>query len=324
MKKHFITYTLIILALMLTISSCGNTTPIETKHSKLTIVSTIYPSYDWTKEILGENAENVDLSLLIENGVDLHSYQPSVDDMLKVSNCDVFIYVGGQSDVWVEDAIKQATNPNMKVINLLDVLGETVKEEEIVDGMQEENDNGVEEVELDEHVWLSVKNAEILTKAIATAISEVDPVNTQIYEQNSNNYIAKLNELDEKYTNATETAKNHTLVFGDRFPLRYLVDDYNLDYFAAFPGCSAETEASFDTIVFLANKLDELKLNYIMTVDNSDKKIAQTISDNTSTKDKEILTLNSMQAVTNDDITNGASYLNIMEQNLATITKALN
>lgn len=476
--------------------SDGNSTD-----KKLHIVTTIFPEYDWVKEILGDRIENAEITMLLDNGVDLHSYQPTAEDLLKISNCDLFIYVGGESDKWVEDALQQSTNKNRKVINLLDVLGDTVKEEEVVEGMEdehehshgtsqfedsdvkdrslsdwegewqsvypyllsgdldkvmehkaEENDNmtakeyynyyktgyetdveriiidgktikfikngvstkakyqykgykiytyesgnrGVryffeavenksgapkyvqfsdhgiaptnaehfhiyfgndgfealskemenwptyypdkmngkeiaeemighdqEETEYDEHVWLSLKNAPILCSAIADALAEIDQDNASTYQKNVVAYNKKLSELDKNYQSVVNNTKQKTLLFGDRFPFRYLVEDYGLSYYAAFVGCSAETEASFKTITFLANKIDELALNTVFTIEKSDQKIAKTIIENTKRKDQKILVLNSMQSITSKDVSKGATYLSIMEQNLDVLKAAL-
>ena len=246
---------------------------------------------------------------------------------MKISDCDLFIYVGGESDGWVDDALKEAVNQNMKVINLLDVLGNEVKEEEIVEGMETEEEaegeTEEEEPEFDEHVWLSVKNAKVFCQAIAEALEEIDPANSDVYVENVADYVEKLDSLDVNYQNTVEQATKKTLVFGDRFPFRYLVDDYGLNYYAAFVGCSAETEASFETIRFLAEKVDELGLKNVMTIEKSDQKIAKTIIENTKTKDQNILKLDSMQSTTSEEVINGATYLSIMEANLDVLREAL-
>lgn len=308
-------------------SNNENTIKNNEKNTKLSIVTTIFPEYDWVRQILGENQANVDLTMLLDKGVDLHSYQPSADDMVKVSKCDLFIYVGGESDTWVDDALKSARNKNMKVINLLDVLGNSVKEEEQVEGMQaeEEEEEGEEEgPEYDEHVWLSLKNAKTLCSSIADALCEIDSKNANVYKKNLNEYTKNLEALDKEYQQVVNGAKYDTLVFGDRFPFRYMVDDYSLKYYAAFVGCSAETEASFETIKFLANKVDELGITTVLTIEDPKHKIAQTVVENTKEKNQKILALNSMQSVTSDDVKNGETYLNVMQSNLDVLKQALN
>ena len=279
------------------------------KDSDIKVVTTIFPEYDWVRQIAGEEADQMDITMLLDNGVDLHSYQPTAEDIMKVSDCDLFVYVGGESDAWVDDALKQAKNKDMQVVDLLDVLGNSAKEEE--------------EPEYDEHVWLSVKNAEVLSKAIADALEKVDPDHKDIYQENASAYSEKLKDLDAKYQEVVDGASQKTLLFGDRFPFRYLVDDYGLSYYAAFVGCSAESEASFDTISFLANKVDELGLKDIMAIENSNQKIAKTIIENTKEKNQKILTLDSMQSTTSDDVKNGTTYLSVMEKNLEVLKEAL-
>jgi zinc transport system substrate-binding protein len=465
------------------------------------VVCTIFPEYDWVKEILGDHADNVELTYLLDNGVDLHSYQPTADDILKISSCDLFVYVGGESDEWVEDVLETSNNKDMKVINLMEVLGDSAKVEELKEGMQADEhehehehktdfedsevkdrtldewngswqstypllldgsldevwehkaedddtmtaedykkkyttayetdvatininapeieyvtadktimaeydysgyyirtkDDGTKQVrykfekksgdddaakyivfsdhniepsepehfhlysgndgfdtlveegdhfptyypssltaedivdemtgghehsheheegeeEYDEHVWLSLKNAMVLSAEIEQNLEAIDPANAEDYKANLNGYVAKLSELDNNFQTLIDGSSLKTLIFGDRFPFRYFVDDYGLDYFAAFIGCSAETEASFDTIVFLADKVKELDCKTIFTLENSNKDIANTII-STSGKDVAIAELNSLQSVSNEDIENGASYLSLMQKN---------
>ncbi|WP_407428942.1 metal ABC transporter substrate-binding protein [Treponema sp.] len=301
---------------------------------KLKIVTTIFPEYDWVKEIVGENADNIELTLLLNNGVDLHSYSPSVKDIAKIAGSDIFIYVGGESDEWVEDVLKNAKNPDLKAINLLEVLGERVKEEEIVEGMEHEHehnhhesehhhDEHEEEPEYDEHVWLSLRNAKILCGAICDALSEKDSANSSIYKANLLSYTKKLDALDSEYTKTVKTAGTKTLLFGDRFPFRYLVDDYGLTYYAAFAGCSAESEASFKTIAFLSEKVNELNLKSVCQIESGNGKIAKTVISNSKNKKAKVLTFDSMQSVTAKQIKKGADYLGIMEKNLSVLKEAL-
>ncbi len=293
---------------------------------QLQIVTTIFPEYDWVKNILGDNPGGAELKMLLDNGVDLHSYQPTAEDIMKISTCDLFIYVGGESDKWVADALKEATNKDMIVINLLEVLGDSVKEEELVEGMEgeEEEEEGEEEgPEYDEHVWLSVKNSEIFVNAISDAIQKLDADNAGAYKKSTSDYLDKLKALDGEYSKAVSGSSIKTLLFGDRFPFRYLVDDYGLSYYAAFVGCSAETEASFETIIFLAEKIDELSLHTVLTIEGSDQRIAQTIVQNTKSKDQKLLSLNSLQSTTTKDVEAGITYLSVMEKNLEIIKEAL-
>ena len=331
MKK--ITALLALLMLVGALAGCGKQNDIN-KTDKLSIVTTIFPEYDWVRAVLGDKADNAEVTMLLDNGVDLHSYQPTADDIVKISDCDLFLYVGGESDGWVDDALKNATNKNMKVINLLDVLGDSVKTEEVVEGMQEtehdhDHDHSKEvstfedEEEKDEHVWLSLKNAEVLVNAISKSLQELDPDNKDTYAANAAAYIEKLSALDGEYQAAVDAATYKTVVFGDRFPFRYLVDDYGLRYYAAFVGCSAETEASFETVSFLAKKVDELKLPCVLTIEGAQHKIAETIVQNTAEKNQKVLTMDSLQSTTSKDVANGTTYLSVMEKNLSVLKEAL-
>ena len=297
-------------------ASCG--TQQTESAGGLKIIATVFPEYDWVKNILGEKAENADLTLLLDNGIDLHSYQPTADDLIKISTCDVFVYVGGESDGWVDDALAQAVNKDMIVINLLEILGDRVVEEEIKEGMQAEEEEAEEDEgpENDEHVWLSLRNAAYICKYIAEKLGEADAANKDVYIANAAAYIEKLNALDEQYKTAVDSASSKTLVFGDRFPFRYLVDDYGLDYYAAFVGCSAESEASFETITFLADKVRELGVKNVAVLEGSDGKIAGTVIKTSGVDGVGTVTLNSMQSVTSTDVENGAEYLTTMTKNI--------
>ena len=315
--------------------------------NKVKVVTTIFPEYDWTRQIIGEKADDVELTLLLNNGVDLHSYQPSVKDIAKIQDADIFVYVGGESDEWVDDVLKNVKSPNQKVINLLEVLGDRVKAEEVVEGMESEHDHehgheheehdhdgdhhdehdhdhdDEEEEELDEHVWLSLKNAQILTSAICDALCQADSKNADAYKKNLVSYNKKLADLDAKYEAVVMAASKNTLLFGDRFPFRYLVDDYGLKYFAAFSGCSAESEASFKTIVFLSEKVNELGLNSVCQIESGNGKIAKTVISNSKNKKAKVLTLDSLQSTTAKQIKKGATYLGAMEKNLEVLKEAL-
>ncbi len=324
MKKLISILCVMMLAVSM-LTGCG--TDASKDNGKISIVTTIFPEYDWVREITKGN-DNVEITMLLDKSVDLHSFQPTADDIVKVSSCDMFIYVGGESDEWVEDALKEATNKDMVVINLLEVLGDSVKEEELVEGMEgEEEEEETEEEEgseYDEHVWLSLKNAKVLCQYISNELCKLDPDNKATYDANVKAYITELDALDKEYETTVSNASVKTVLFGDRFPFRYMVDDYGLDYYAAFVGCSAESEASFETIKFLADKTDELGLNAILQIESADGKIAQTIKDTTSSKNQQILTMDSMQSVTAKDVSGGATYLGIMKDNLSVLSQAIN
>ena len=345
--KKILSVLLILILSVGCLSACGSGK--GSGDGKLRIVATIFPEYDWVKSILGDRAADAELTLLLDNGVDLHSYQPTAEDILTISDCDLFIYVGGESDRWVDDALRNPVNKNRIVINLMDVLGSAVKEEEIVPGMQEEehdhdhedgdhddhedgdhdhedgdHDHDHEEgPEYDEHVWLSLRNAAVIVKSLSESIQKLDPDHAETYRKNTEDYLAKLNALDGQYKAAVDAASVKTLLFGDRFPFRYMTDDYNLNYYAAFVGCSAESEASFETIAFLSEKVDELSLRSVITIEGTDHRIAETIIRNTKTKDQQILVLDSLQSAKAEDIKNGVTYLSVMEKNLTVLKEAL-
>ena len=334
--KKIIVACLLAMTMVLTACSSG----VTGKNDKIKIVCTLFPQYDWLREIAGDN-ENIEIILLNENGGDLHSYQPTADDIITISSCDMFIYGGGISDKWVEDTLKQATNEDMVVINMLDVIGDNAKKEEVVEGMEahdheheahtDEAEHSEEDQEqyfdptgYDEHIWLSITNAKLVCDEIYTGLCKLDGDNKAAYESNLNNYKSKLDELDGKYKSMVESAALDTILVADRFPFRYLTSEYGINYYAAFVGCSSETEASFETVKFLANKTDELKLTNIIVVDGSTQDVAKTVIESTSSKNQSILVLDSMQAVGKKRIDGGETYLTIMEDNLSVLTEALN
>ncbi len=291
----------------------------------LVIVTTIFPVYDWVRSILGKTADSTELIMLLDDGVDLHSYAPTAKDMLDIAGCDLFIYVGGESDKWVEDTLRSAPSEKRRDLCLMDALGDALKEEELVEGMQgeEEEEDGEEGAEYDEHVWLSLNNARYLCGSIANVLSEIDPGNSGTYAGNARTYMEQLQSLESEYEYAVGNMSYNTVLFGDRFPFRYLVDDLGLEYYAAFAGCSAESEASFETITFLAGKLKTLGLKNVVVLEGGSGKIASTVISTSGLDGIGTVTLNSMQSVTAQDIENGADYIDIMTQNLEGLKTAL-
>lgn len=319
---------------------CGTSGQADTgsENDKLKIVCASFPEYDWTRQIVGEENANIELTLIVNNGMDIHNYQPSVEDMVKIDDCDLIIYNGGTSEEWIEEAVEDSPK-KPQMISVMDFLQDEVVEEVVVEGMEAEEhahevEAGHEEAEVhkaegeheeheyDEHVWLSLKNAEKVVSHIAETVTKLDSEQSSLYETNKNAYLEKLENLDASYETAIQEAKGKTLLFGDRFPFRYLTEDYGLTYYAAFPGCSAETEASFETIVFLADKVEEHKLPCILTIDGSDKTIAKSIQENAQVE-VAIKELNSLQAVSETQIAEGVTYLSVMKENLEVIKEAL-
>ena len=373
----------VFVAAIFSLVACNDSSDKKPEQTKLSIVTTIYPEYAWVKEILGQRVDSVELTLLIKNGVDLHSYKPTAQDIAKIASANMVVYVGGESDKWIKDALAATPKKGRSEINLMEALGDRVKAEEIVEGMQgfetkdekretkeisseeehhhhhhhheehaeehehehhehaeehehdehhsehaeahEHHHDHEHEIENDEHVWLSLKNAEIFVQKITVELAKFDLAHASAYKDNATDYIARIKALDGDYRAAIESASRKTILFGDRFPFRYLVDDYGIKYYAAFVGCSAESEASFETIAFLANKMDSDSLPAILTIEKGNKKIANAVlAASKNSKDAQILTINSMQAVTEQQIAEGESYLSIMQTNLEILKKALN
>ena len=303
---------------------CGSSVSSEkTDEKKIRIVTTIFPEYDWVKEILGANSAGAEVVLLPKNGADIHSYQASASDIAEIVSSDIFIYVGGSSDEWVRTVLENNPSDERTDICLSEELKGRMKTEEQTEGMTAEKQEEEHGTEYDEHVWLSLNNAILLCDVITEALTARDPGHAEFYRLNNTEYIKRLKDLDTEYAQTVREAKIKTVLFADRFPFRYLTDDYGLTYYAAFPGCSAESEASFETIIFLAEKMDELKLPAILTIEGPQHTVAETVRMNTKTKDAEILTMNSMQSFTQSDTEGGMTYISVMEENLEVLRKAL-
>ena len=319
--------TLCLLGLCCVLTACGAAeTPsgdTQSASGKTKIVTTIFPLYDWTRQILGGRASDAELTMLLDSGADLHNYQPTVEDMARIAECDLFIYVGGESDQWVNDALKEISNPNRRTLNLMETFGGfggSLREEELLPGMTPEEEDE-DETAYDEHIWLSLRNASACCGMIAQTLEAMDVVTRA--ESGVDEYAAELLALDAQYREAVDAAPLKSVLFADRFPFRYLADDYGLDAYAAFQGCSAETEASFETIAFLSATLENLQLPAVLTTETADKRIAETVIRTSGRADTRILALNSMQSVTAADVAAGADYLSIMETNLDVLRQAL-
>ena len=314
---------ILICALCLSLTACGEGA--EREDGKITIVAAIFPEYDWLRNLTA-GSENIELKLLIDKGVDLHSYQPGVNDIVTISTCDVFVYTGGASDVWVEDVIETAMNEDMRVVDLMALLEES--RTLCHDDHDHDHDHGHEEEghahTADEHIWLSLVNADHICRSLTEILQELDSENSDLYAANFADYGAKLQALDQRYHEAVEGAAHEDLLFADRFPFAYLTEDYGLHPHAAYEGCSAETEVSFDTFARLADTLQTLQLPGVVVIDDSDHRIADTVIAAAEADDCGIYTLQSMQAVGMRQIKNGVTYLDIMEENLAVLQQVLN
>ena len=313
MKKRFL---IILSALALLLSGCAQ--PQSAK--KLQVVAAIFPEYDWVRQIVGDD-DSVELTLLVDDGVDPHSFQPAVSDMVTAANCDLLIYGGGESDQWLTKL--EATNPNRETLVLLPLLGAQAHREEVVEGMEAHGEGEAEDdAEMDEHVWLSLRNASLFCQAITDALCRLNPGKADTYRANLAAYQQQLDALDKDYRSAMDASPNRTIVVCDRFPFRYLVEDYGLSYYAAFPGCSAETGASFETVVFLSDKVKELGLNALLVTESSDGRMAKTVAQNAGSADMPVLTLNSMQSVSAEQAKT-LRYLSVMTENLTVLQQAL-
>ena len=334
MKRIFPILFALILALSLfagcgqTAQNNGNTVPGD--EDKLSVVSTIFPGYDFTREVAGET---VSLSMLLPPGSESHSFEPTPQDVIKIQNCDVFIYVGGESDAWVDGILDSMDTSGMTILSMMDLVD--VVEEEIKEGMEEDEhahdheadhddehdeEHELEHTEYDEHVWTSPVNAMRITQAITDTLCALDTENADTYRANSAAYIDKLEQLDASFREVVQSAARDTLIFGDRFPFRYFVDEYGLDYYAAFPGCSTETEASAKTVAFLMDKVSAENIPVVFHIEFSNEKMADTICESTGAKK---LLLHSCHNVTKADFDSGVSYLELMMQNVENLKEVL-
>ena len=315
--RHKRIFAAVLAALTCAVSLTGCGTPAGNSGA-IQVVCTNFAEYDWVRQIIAGQENLFDVTYLLENGVDIHNYQPSAADMAKITGSDLFIYVGGESEQWVEDAFANAADPNQQLVRLLDAVRPF--EEETVEGMEAEEEGDAPAY--DEHVWLSVRNAIECTNVIAGCITALDPSHAKEYNNNTSRYCDALKELDTAFSEARTQTAEPTLIVADRFPFRYFAEDYDYSYYAAFAGCAAETEASFETIAFLSQKVDALGAKTIFTIEGGNPAIAESVRDNTKTKDQQIRTLNSLQSVTGEDIANGATYLSLMQENLNVLKEA--
>lgn len=304
MKSIFLKITALAAALLM-LSGCGKAA--ETESGRLSVVCTVFPVYDWVSELSGGGA---DIYFISSGNSDMHSYQATAEDMIKIAECDILIYIGGESDKWITEATAQSPNENRTVLSLLEILGGGVR-------------NIAGHSEADEHVWLSPKNAALFAGRIAEALENADKSGEIPYKENCENYVNRLEELDNAYRNAVAESAKTPLIFADRYPFRYLCDEYGITAFAAFDGCSAESEASFATAAELADKADKLGVGYILVIDGSDKKLAGAVISGTKSRSQQILTADSMQSTTLKDAQNGADYISVMQKNLAVFKRAL-
>ena len=306
-----------IITSMINVTGCNK----NNKSNKIEIITTNYPEYDFVRAIT-KNSNNITVRLLLKPGTDIHDFEPTPRDIIDIKKSNMFIYVGGESDDWINNILNDIKLEKTKVIKLMDIVD--LKEEELVEGMEseeEEEEEEEEETEYDEHVWTSPVNATKIIDKISKEIIELDSDNKELYEKNTKEYVEKINEIDSEIRNVVNNSKRKEIIVGDRFPLRYFVDEYNIKYYAAFLGCSEQNEASAKTISFLINKVKEDKIPVIFHIELSDKKIAKTISDATGSK---VLEFNSAHNISQKDFDKGITYVDIMKNNVEVLKEALN
>ena len=313
--KRILSIALCVLPLAGALAACGKTE--QSKNSdKISVATTIFPPYDFVRAIAGDKAE---ITMLLPPGAESHSFEPTPQDTIKIQNCDIFIYNGGESDEWVNSILESMDTNKMKIVKFIDCV-KTVDEEIIGSMEHEEKEHNHEEHEIDEHVWTSPRNAKLIVKRISDALCEIDTGNADAYKQNTAGYFAKLDELDGKFKSVVDDAARKTIVFGDRFPFRYFADAYGLDYDAAFPGCSTETEASAKTIAALIDKIKAEKIPVVFYIELSNMKMANAISESTGAK---VLLFHSCHNLTKADFNAGKTYLDFMEANVEGLKEAL-
>lgn len=311
-------------ALLLLLSACGQSVEEDTDPDQLTVVATVFPAYDFARAVGGDLA---DVQLLLPPGTESHSYEPTPADILAVQDCDLFIYLGGESDTWVETILEsvELRGQTLRMVDCVPLL-----EEETVEGMEsyeEGHDHDHDEapglgevVGYDEHVWTSPKNAALITRAVGDKLAELDPANADTYAANSADYAAQIEDLDREFADFFAGVEDRTMVFGDRFPLRYFAEEFNIDYYAAFPGCSTQTEPSAATIAFLTDKVREEQIPTVWYIEFSNHLVADSIAESAGVKTAMFHTCHNVSA---DDLAAGATYVSLMEQNLETLRENL-
>jgi len=326
MIKKWLAALLTVCLLLPCAAGCGKREEDDT----VKIVCTVFPLYEWARNIVGDE-EGIELVWLARNGADLHSYQPTTADIVEMISSDLLLYVGGESEIWVEDCLKNREDDDRIMLELSQAEGVTLRQvsaESIVDdthdhdhghGQDHDHTHGI----ADEHIWLSLKNALACGEAITNALCQLDPEDADAYRGNWKEYAQRLDALDRAYAETVAAASEPTLLFADRFPFVYLAEDYGIRYVAAFEGCTTEAEATPETIIHLAKHADEWDLEWIMTTESADGKLARSVIRATEKKDQAVAVLNSMQAVSAKEAERGETYLGIMEQNLDVLRRVL-
>ncbi|MBQ8849639.1 MAG: zinc ABC transporter substrate-binding protein [Clostridia bacterium] len=314
MKKRIIAIILCALALIGALSGC------EVEDEKLTVLCTVFPVYDWVRAVVGES-KNIEVKLLVSDGADLHSFQPTAKDAISIKSADLVVRVGGADDSFVNELVTESAD-----LRLMEAEGVTLRHMSVSSEHSREDEHegshGHEHA-VDEHIWLSLKNASACVDAICEAVCELDAEGAEVYRENTEDYINSLNALDAAYSEAIANIDTPRMIFADRFPFVYMTEDYGIEYEAAFEGCTTDAEAGFDTVLRLASRAEEWGLSYVFVTESSDGKLARSVSEAVSDGTLTTVTLNSMQSLTSADIAAGESYLGIAQKNLAVLSAAL-
>ena len=334
MQKKILIFLTLSLFLIISCNDADKNNKEKTNDGKIKVVSTIFPIYDFTKNIAGDN---VNIQMIIRPGIEIHSFNATPADIINIQNSDVFIYIGGESEAWAEKVVDSMDTNGKKIIKLMDYV--KALDEEIVEGMEheeghnhekesnhDEHEDYIEESHThegiyDEHIWTSPQNAKLMVTAICNALSEIDANNADLYNANADKYNQELTALDNEIKNTVASSKRKNIVFGDRFPFRYLAEEYGLEYRAPFTGCSSQVDASPKTIAYLIDYIKDNKIPYLYYIELSNEKIANTLIEQTGA---EKLKLHSVQNVSKEEFDSGATYLSIMRDNLKSLKKGLN
>lgn len=302
---------------------CGCSAPAKQEEG-LSVVATIFPQYDFARQVMGSSNH---LTMLLRPGQEVHSYEPTPQDIIAIQNCDLFIYVGGESDAWIEDVLEGMDTSHMVILSLMDLVDPLEEDTDSVLENPEEHSHEdgeathLHQEEYDEHVWTSPKNAMLITQAICDALCDIDPSNAQTYRQNTADYLEQLEGLDQDFREVISNAGRDTLIFGDRFPLLYFVREYGLNYYAAFPGCASETEPSAATVARLIDLVREEQVPVVYQIELSNGNIARSIADSSGAK---VETFYTCHNITRDDFNAGETYLSLMKRNVNSLKEALN
>lgn len=305
-----------LLAAVMVLSLCG-CTPSYEKSGKLQVVCTLFPYYDFARAIGGDD---VDVTLLVAAGKETHSFEPTPLDVVRVSNADVFLYNGGESEQWVNDILSSAGKDIPMTAAMMDLVD--LQSEEIVEGMQinRHGDEDSDEIEYDEHIWTSPVIAQSICRGVCDALCRADWDHAEDYVARTDAYVAQLEKLDAAFRDVVANGRRSTLVFGDRFPLLYFCKTYGLSYRAAFHGCASDTEPSLATLKFLIDKVNDEQIPVVYTIELSSQKVAQAVAETTGAK---VVTFQSCQQVSRDDFNNGVTYLDLMWHNVEVLKEGL-